>query len=61
MGAGKIEEEGMMTEDVVFCIKAKKSGFKIHCDTSILCGHVGLGSVTPLFKDDEFKVQIEML
>lgn len=55
------EKEGMMTEDVVFCIKAKKAGFRIHCDTSILCGHVGLGSVTPLFKDDEFRVQLEML
>jgi len=55
------EKEEMMTEDVFFCIKAKNVGFKIHCDTSVLCGHVGLGSVTPIFKDGEFKVLQEML
>lgn len=54
-------EEEMMTEDIVFCIKAKKAGFKIHCDTSIKCGHLGLGSVTPIYQDGKFQVKVEML
>lgn len=28
-------------EDLYFCEKAKKAGFKIYCDTSVKCGHIG--------------------
>lgn len=30
-----------MGEDIYFCRKAQKAGYKIYLDTSILCGHVG--------------------
>lgn len=28
-------------EDVAFCIRARECGFKIWCDPSVICGHVG--------------------
>lgn len=28
-------------EDVMFCIRARECGYKIFCDPSIICGHVG--------------------
>jgi len=31
----------ILSEDLVFCKKAKKVGFTIKCDTSLVCGHVG--------------------
>jgi FkbM family methyltransferase len=30
-----------VSEDVYFCLKAKKTGFRIYADTSILCEHIG--------------------
>ena len=30
-----------MGEDIYFCRKAQKAGYKVYLDTSILCGHVG--------------------
>lgn len=30
-----------MGEDIYFCRKAQKAGYKVFLDTSILCGHVG--------------------
>ena len=30
-----------LSEDNDFCMKASKKGYKIYCDTSIVCGHVG--------------------
>jgi len=32
-----------MSEDFAFCEHARNHGYKILCDTSILCRHVGLG------------------
>lgn len=26
-------------EDLAFCIRAKEQGFKIYCDTTLICGH----------------------
>lgn len=34
---------GAMSEDFVFCMNAKRAGFKVMLDTSIRCEHVGLG------------------
>lgn len=28
------------TEDLFFCRKAQHAGFQVHCDTSIICGHL---------------------
>lgn len=36
-------------EDVAFCWRARDCGFKIYCDPSIICGHVGYSVV-----DDQF-------
>ena len=36
-------------EDVAFCWRARQCGYKIYCDPSIICGHVGYSVV-----DDQF-------
>ena len=36
-------------EDIAFCIRARDCGYKIYCDPSIICGHVGYSVV-----DDQF-------
>ena len=36
-------------EDIAFCIRARERGYKIMCDPSIICGHVGYSIV-----DDQF-------
>lgn len=51
----------MMTEDSFFCIKARKAGLKVHCDTSILCGHVGTGHVVPVSTENGLKLSMEMV
>jgi hypothetical protein len=38
----KTEAGKVVGEDVGFCKKAKKAGYKIYVDTSINCGHMGL-------------------
>ena len=30
-----------MGEDIYFCRKAQKAGYKVYLDTSVLCGHIG--------------------
>lgn len=36
-------------EDVAFCCRAREAGYKIYCDPSVICGHVGYSVV-----DDKF-------
>lgn len=36
-------------EDLAFCMRARDCGYKIYCDPSIVCGHVGYSVV-----DDQF-------
>jgi hypothetical protein len=33
-------KETFLSEDIVFCERAREAGFEIHCDTSIRCGHL---------------------
>lgn len=40
---------GRNGEDVSFCWRARQCGFKIWCDPSILCGHVGYSIITDKF------------
>lgn len=47
----------MITEDLVFCEKAKKLGFKIYCDGTIKCGHVGSMIIWPTEKEMRNKVE----
>ena len=39
-------------EDIAFCIRARDCGYKIICDPSVICGHVGYSIVD----DNFFKV-----
>jgi len=41
----------MITEDLVFCDKVKRLGFKIYCDGTIKCGHVGDMILWPMDKE----------
>lgn len=36
-------------EDIAFCWRARNCGYKIYCDPSVICGHVGYSVV-----DDQF-------
>lgn len=36
-------------EDIAFCIRARECGYRIFCDPSVVCGHVGYSIV-----DDQF-------
>jgi len=33
-------KETFLSEDIVFCERAREAGFKIYCDTTIRCGHL---------------------
>lgn len=39
-----LDHKDTVSEDVDFCMKAKRAGFKIFADSSITCEHVGSGS-----------------
>lgn len=41
-----LDHSKTLSEDVDFCIKATKKGFKIWADPSILCGHIGAKTFT---------------
>jgi glycosyltransferase involved in cell wall biosynthesis len=41
------EKTNRKGEDYYFCEQAKKAGYKIYCDTSIICGHLGTKVVGP--------------
>ena len=49
----------MMTEDIVFCKRAKKLDYKIYCDGTIACGHIGSFVVYPVNVDGRGEVRIE--
>lgn len=36
-------------EDLAFCWRARQCGYKIMCDTSLVCGHVGQAVVNDMF------------
>ena len=42
---------GNCGEDVAFCIRARQCGYKLWCDPSIVCGHVGY----TVFNDEFYK------
>lgn len=51
-----------MSEDVVFCIDARKKGFEIWCDPTVLCGHMGNIQITPFLNEQsELKVKTEVI
>lgn len=54
-----ISHANTYSEDVYFCQKAREAGFKIWCDTTILCDHVG--SYTFKVQDEKLKSVIEYI
>jgi hypothetical protein len=48
----------MMTEDMVFCDKAKLKGYKIWCDGLIRCGHIGNFIVMPHSTDPAVSLEV---
>ncbi len=36
-------------EDIAFCWRARECGYKIYCDPSVECGHVGYSVVDGQF------------
>jgi len=53
----KSEDKPRKGEDFYFCEKAREAGFKIFCDTSILCKHIG----TKYVSKDHWDVSLDML
>ena len=43
----KSEDKPRKGEDFFFCEKVKKAGFKIYCDTSVICRHIGTKYIGP--------------
>jgi GT2 family glycosyltransferase len=41
-------------EDISFCIKAKRAGYKIYSDTSVKCGHLCLHNIN----EDDYKLAL---
>ena len=51
------EDTPRIGEDFYFCKKAKEVGYKIYCDTSIICGHLG----TKIITSDHWDMSLSML
>jgi len=47
-------------EDFYFCEKAKDAGYKIFCDTSIICKHIGTKYIGPQHWDASVEMLTEM-
>ena len=52
----------LISEDNDFCVKARKHGFKLYCDTSVICDHIGntnykVTNISPIpQQQNDFKV-----
>jgi len=53
----KSEDKPRKGEDFYFCEKAKEAGYKIYCDTSIVCKHIGKKLIGP----EHWDMSVEML
>ncbi len=49
-------EYGTVSEDLLFCDKAREAGFKIHCDLASRLGHITTAVVWPSVRDQEWVV-----
>lgn len=36
----------ILGEDLSFCVRARQAGFKIYCDTELICGHCNIETIT---------------
>ena len=55
----EIAEEKSKLGYIVFCKRAKKLDYKIYCDGTIACGHIGSFVVYPVNVDGRGEVRIE--
>lgn len=44
-----------MSEDLAFCLRAKRTGFQLYCNSTIQCGHIG----EMIFDEEYFRCQAE--
>ena len=60
IGEPWFETFGKQNEDLEFCRKVREAGFKIHCDTGALLGHIGNMIVWPkwLGDDDRWGIRV---
>jgi hypothetical protein len=52
IGEPYFETYGKQNEDLEFCRKIRKAGFKIHCDTGALLGHIAQVIVWPQWHEE---------
>jgi GT2 family glycosyltransferase len=55
---GQIQKD-LRSEDIDFCIRARESGFTIHCDLSLPIGHIGLATFWPNMIDGKWYTAID--
>jgi len=53
----KSEDKPRKGEDFYFCEKVKEAGYKIYCDTSIICKHIGKKLIGP----EHWDMSVQML
>jgi len=57
-----LDHNNTVSEDTDFCKKAMNKGFKLYCDTTILCGHIGSTTMyVDLPKVDPVKSRLQEL
>lgn len=57
-----LDHNNTISEDTDFCKKAMSKGFKLYCDTTILCGHIGSTTMhVDLSKVDPVKARLQEL
>jgi hypothetical protein len=54
------ETHGGLNEDLSFCAKVRDAGYRIWCDVDALLGHIGIISVWPLFRDEEWQIALHL-
>jgi hypothetical protein len=53
-------EYGFVSEDLMFCDKARKAGFPIYCDLSTRLGHISHAIVEPVVHEGEWAVGVRI-
>lgn len=56
----EVDKGDKLAEDYVLCRKIKKAGFKIHCCSDVLMGHIGTFTVWPEVYEGQWRLRFEM-
>jgi len=54
------ESHGGLNEDLTFCAKVRDAGFGIWCDVDAKLGHIGSLSVWPVFRGEEWAIDLNL-